>query len=67
MSKKLNVYRQAPAIPTGEKFTSIYELTGRSTSGEWCRANLVKVGDADTFAEAKKLTAAPILAIKETA
>ena len=67
MSKKFNVYRQAPAIPTGEKFTSIDKLTGRSTSGEWCRANLVKVGDADTFAEAKKLTAAPILAIKETA
>lgn len=59
----LIVYRQAVPVPTGQRFTR-YDREGELRDDEWCRANLVKVGECETWAEAKKLCAAPIVEVK---
>ena len=60
----LIVYRQAEPIPTGESFTKRDEYGQSFGRGEFCRANLVKVGEVQTWAEAKKLCAAPVVEVK---
>ena len=52
MAKRFNVYRQDNPQPISDK---------------WYAANLVKVGEADSMEEAKRLTAAPVLEAKEAA
>ena len=59
----LTVYRQASPTPIGQRFTR-YDREGDLRDDEWCRANLVKVGECETWAEAKKLCAAPIVEVK---
>lgn len=60
----LIVYRQAEPIPTGESFTKRDEFGQMFGRGEFCRANLVKVGEVEIWAEAKKLTTAPIVELR---
>lgn len=59
----LIVYRQAEPIGTGESYTKRDEYGGFAGRGEWCRANLVKVGEVQTWEEAKQLCCAPIVEV----
>lgn len=59
--KLFNVYRQDEPIPMGEKFTKIDGESWRAMAFTWHRANLTKVGEADSMEEARALAAAPIL------
>lgn len=60
----LIVYRQAEPIPTGDTFTKRDEYGQPIGRGDWCRANLVKVGEVETWAEAKGLCVAPVCEVK---
>lgn len=61
----LTVYKQATPIPTGERMYRSDNFGNRdATEHVWCKANLVKVGEVETWSEAKKLCAAPIVEVK---
>ena len=55
---RFSVYKQADPIPTGEPIPA---YQGRSSGQVWHRANLVKLGEADTMEQAKQLCTAPVL------
>lgn len=56
----LTVYRQAPPVPLGIRLTR-YDRYGDLREDEWHRANLVKVGECETWEEAKRMTLHPVV------
>lgn len=60
----LIVYRQAEPLRTNEPLYRRDIFGKNEDAGWWHRANLVKVGEVETFEQAKTLCTAPVVEAK---